>query len=207
MNVETLDMCTRSILNGRIENCKNHTIKTRNYWIKTSEFSMYIYIANPIMIKIACGNAFKIISLQKSKEIDFEDQCEITKITNDMILDQSLDTYEEINSRNWVVNVTIFDHILKNWTYNITNINKNEILAMEMVENLNKMEEQVKKNNEPNVVKKALRIIAYPFNMLFNGFLNSVFSGGIQLILLSICLYVAFRLICYRQSNNQNNQK
>lgn len=194
MNLEKPNNCTISLILSKKPQCESKIIPTQTYWMKTSQTSIYWYVVEPIKFKVTCGDTYNIYILKRSAEIALPRDCDINEITKNVLIDTDLQIESEISQPFLKLNVSIYNSLYKNWTYNVTNIDKNNVISSELLANIIKLEQKAKERRNPGLFRRVLTTIAVPFRfimtLLGNHFGQIVYYIiSIPCILVILCLF------------------
>lgn len=193
MLMEYPDECMQSILRKKTIKCENKQIQNHNYWIQTSESSIYCFIVEPVQIKISCEDSEKSYNLTKSMEIDYEG-CNVYKMVNEIQYNSTSQTTVEIIKPNMQMNLSIYDSIYGNWSYNLTNINQNQIILLKAVEQIQNVTIPLNQRGREGKFLKILRIIGSPLNFLSKMLsLDSIKSFVTVLTIVIVCFWCCCR--------------
>lgn len=188
MNFDVPNECISSILSHSNLKCESKILRPKNYWIKTSELSVYIYIVDPIRVKVNCGNSLKVYNLHESKEINFEENCDITRVTKDFSMTNDF-IDENLSFKSLNLNLSFYDETNKNWSDAIPIIDKNKILLL----NIDSQLDQLKKEriSHPNIFHSIFKVITSPLYF----FIELVKTNIAKAFIFSISLFCAYKLI------------
>lgn len=168
--------------------------------MKTSKYSIYCYIINPVKIKITCDDSSKIYNLNESQELYIEENCDVVRMMSNMNLNSKAIATEDIIMPFLNINLTTYDPINKNWTFNMSYIDKNDITSLKIKRNLDKMESKTKESP----IRKILGIIALPFKYLVEIIAGNFFEVGIIYLLPALCIYILFfKYLCRRMGQSE----
>lgn len=143
--------------------------------------------------------------MNESRQLNFEKDCDVMKITNEIIYDSNSEMTEEIIKPFFSFNISIYDPIYKNWTYNISNMNKNDLMSVQIRENLYENEKLVDSLNEPSSIRKALKWMAMPFSLIFTESLGQI----LLCFVLPMYFFILFTrmIICKNPENIANENQ
>lgn len=188
MLMEYPNECIQSILNKKTIKCEYKQIPNHNYWIQLSESSIYCFIVEPIQIKISCEDSEKIYNLTKSMEIDYEG-CNVYRMINEIQYNSTSQTTIEIIQPNLQMNLSIYDSIYGNWSYNLTEINQNQIILIKAVEQIQNMTMPSENKTKRGILMKILKFLGAPF-----GFLQRLFSFD---SVKTFCTVLTIVIVCF----------
>lgn len=121
-----LNDCTRALIENKTTTalCTYRVLPTKNQLIHISDSSIYAYIVSPIRLKISCGLSTNIINLNDSTEIDFQRECKVVQISNEIQPDYTSTTVN-IESTLIKPNFAVFEN--GNWSEDIEFLNQFDI--------------------------------------------------------------------------------
>lgn len=141
-----INPCMKSILsNAQSCDCTYREILHQNYILRLSVNSVFCYIIKPITIKISCNEKSTIYELDKNTEIDFANQCELHRVSNEFHYDADTFSSVEINYPLTQPNFTIYDPKYEKWSANISIINRNNIKMLKL-------------NNEIEIIESKMEL-------------------------------------------------
>lgn len=195
MNLESPNECIFSLTRGITPNCTHKIINTKNYWMKTSKYSIFCYIIDPVKVKITCDDSSKIYNLNKNQGLDIEEDCDVVRMMSNMNLNSKSITTEDIIMPFLNINLTTYDPINKNWTFNMSYIDKDDTTSLKIKRNLDEMDNKTK----TGPTKRILGIIAFPFKYLVETITGNFFEAGLVYLLPALCIYILFfKCLCRR---------
>lgn len=111
---------------------------------------------------------------------------------------------EEIIKPFFSFNISIYDPIYGNWTYNISNINEHDLVSVEIRKNLHANEQLIDSFDELSPIRKALKIMAMPFSFIFSEYFVQI----ILFLILPLYFFIKCTrvFVCNRFSNIVNNE-
>lgn len=192
------------IANSSNLNCRYREIDFQNYIMRLSANTIFCFVIKPISIRIMCGDKSMIYELKKNTEINFSEQCDLYKISNEFHYDANTYSSVEINYPLIQPNFTIFDPKYEKWTSNISIINRNSIKLLKI-------------NNEIEMIDTGSEHTSESTKLIGSTLLSSIFQFGTSTInffkdlftpnsFLMICIYILpptivyilIYMLCYR---------
>lgn len=150
--IEEPENCIKIYFNISNE-CEMRKIIPQNYFVDTSDFSMYCFVREPIDLRTSCAKEVKILNINKSQEIFYEKHCEMFKLINKTVLVTPSFTEIELESKYMRPNLSTFDSNTNDWTDIIQRINQygNEYAELyEITEEIEDSREANENNMEDN---------------------------------------------------------
>lgn len=122
--IEEPELCVKEYFKNDTNDCIYKRIISQNYFVDTSDFSVYCFIVKPIVLRISCAKTSEILNIDTSQEIFFEKHCELFKMTNKTILKTNSYTAMEIENKYVRPNLSTFDTNTNDWTEVIQRIDQ-----------------------------------------------------------------------------------
>lgn len=146
--MDSVDPCIHSFFLGNHDECHDKAIEPHNYIIDTSGNSVYCFILKPFALKISCYDGDQILNLTESREIHFEDHCEIYKISRNIAYNAS--TYTAINiTHNYIPpNLSVFSTNGENITDELFIVDRFEIELLQIYDRTKRMQEDSSSGEE-----------------------------------------------------------
>lgn len=170
--------------------------------MKLSKNSVYCYIIEPTRIRVACGDTYKIYNLKSHMEINLKEECDVYKVINEISYNTTSDTSFEIIRPYSGLHLTTYNNFNKSWTYNISTIDKYEIIVLKTKELIEKTERENRKKNEKSSIKTFFEKIGNGFGNSFNDTLREIWDILIYFFLFLLCVFVLIH--CTRNGHMSN---
>lgn len=162
--------------------CQVRKLIPKNYYMQTSDFSIFCYIINQTKVRVSCNEKNIVYTMIKSDEITYEDECDMLEIANEIIMDKTSESIMEVSTPLVRPNVSVYDSIYKKWTSNMISLNRHQLLmeiendTIALAEEFHEYEKTGKNSNFENFAFRGLKFISAPFSMLVNFFskLNTI---------------------------------
>lgn len=200
------DKCINSlILNETNFLCEYLKISKQNYIIETSKFSTYCYVNEPFKLRITCNNENFIYNLTSNKEIFYEENCNIFKISNQSNNNISTFTSIEITYDYIKPNFTIFNVTSRNWT-KINMINRHKIELLNLINATDQSNTTLKEQGTKNTTYRIYKFTGYCYEIIstgliwfYNFFIN--LTNFLYLVITIIVFMIIYRMCNYRGNN------
>lgn len=187
------DTCVRSIILGEKPKCTYKPIENKTYWLKTSKFSIFCYIVEPLRLRITCNDRSMVYHLTESREIYFEINCDIYQLVNEITYNATSHTTVEVQNDYLIPNLTYYDTNLQNWNSNVSYINTNRIIYLKAKDRINNLNNKMSEHME---FKGFMDLLSTPFEVV----LGLVHFDFIRMILIFIvmpfCVFVTLSCLC-----------
>lgn len=105
--------------------CEYKNLETKNYFMELSKHSFYCSIVEPIILRINCNGVNYMRNLEESEILTYSDHCNVFSSNDSSEFSRVKDF--ELDFTYKTPNFTIYDNILKDWTYNYTELNRRNI--------------------------------------------------------------------------------
>lgn len=178
------DLCIDIIiLKNDTIHCPTKELANNNYYIKTSKNSVYFHILRPISLKITCTTETDIRNLTKNTEIEYGNECDIFEMISEIRYDKRTDTITKIYTPIININFTMYDPFYNNRTYNVTQIDRDNIILLKNSEMIKDKLNQIKTNG---YMPKGLALIINPIAYTWESFVEYMDECS---IITQICVY------------------
>lgn len=202
MLTETLllaNPCIHSIFTNSYDDCAIKPIEPLNYFIETSDFSVYCFILKPFNLKISCiDDDIKIFNLSKSTELFYENHCEVYKISSEVLFNTSTYSTIDINYKYIKPNLSGYEENNQNGTKNIFPIDRFSVTLLEMYNNTKDLIKEMNPSNENTETKtfisniwSTMKSIPESLNVMLS-YINSNFIFWIFFPIIITILVICF---------------
>lgn len=189
------DNCTNAVLkHNSNEFCSNKVIRKRNYFVKISGTTLFIYVAKPLKLKILCGLEETIFNITSSNLINFSEFCELLEYSNDKLNDTSI-LSSEIYTPVFQPIIRVFNVTENKWKSNFEILNKTDMKYLAIINETIPMFEYLKEEREGNK-KSFWSFITDPFDNLMNIIGDSLGNIPKMMIHFTLC-YIALPLLLF----------
>lgn len=196
LSFEYADNCISTlVLNQTNDDCLFKHIAHRNYVMETSLHSVYCHILKPINLKISCFGKNFVYAINRSTEINYDEECEIFEVTNEIIGNTTNHKTIEISFTYLKPNFSIYDNILQNWTHDIVTINRRKIDLLEAIADTHHLIQEMEDAKQFNA-NEFFRAISDFFEEL--SFSKWIMKYVLTYLILPLVLYKLFVCCCYR---------
>lgn len=184
--------CMNSQLNsGNHRSCERKIIESKNYVMEISDKQFFCSIMEPMILRISCGDRNYIHSLNHSEVLSYTEHCEVYEHSNTSYTPARKDIQLDFSYA--MPNFTIYDVMLQNWTYNHTEINRRNIVAIELSAESKRLAEKM---HQLNAQPKKSLFGSIPNIMTYiSNFFGSV-KNTIYFIVVSIVLTLVVTFVC-----------
>lgn len=191
-SLETPSECMSSQLNGgNHRSCERKYIESKNYVMEISDNQFYCSIMEPMILRISCGDRNYIHSLNHSEILSYTEHCEVYEHGNTSLTSAKKDI--KLDFTYATPNFTIYDVMLQNWTYNHTEINRRNIVALELTAESKILAERMHKlNAQP---KKSIFGLFPNIMTNISDFFGSI-KNTIYFVVVSIVLLIVVTCVC-----------
>lgn len=132
-NFDKPDNCTLSILSNIHETeCEKSKMSNENYFIEINDRSMYCHINEPVQLRLICIESEDILNLTESQIIQYSDNCDVTKMSNDSQIDENQAIYLKMEQIFVKPDLYIYNSSI-DWYTNITILSKYELQYMSLI--------------------------------------------------------------------------
>lgn len=198
------DKCTLSSIKYRNnDKCAYKNIPTKNYIFRTSSNSLYFHIINPISLKLLCLEKTIFFNVTTHRNIQLEKYCEIFEFSS-MHHDSESPTILSINDLSAFPHLQIYDKSSKNWSDNITPLEKNNIHLIGLINDtenakndLIMLKEEIDKSVKSRSAFSFLDDFWDDSMNKLRWIKNNLIASIILFILIPIILYISIK-ICTR---------
>lgn len=194
------DKCINGLLKYNSNRyCVNKTIERKNYFIKISATTLFIYAIQSLELKILCGLEEQIFNISDGNLINFAEYCELLEYSGNELNDTTI-LYSEINTPVFHPLLRVFNSTENKWTSNFEILNKTNLKYIEIINQtkplFDYLDEQLKKRNETS---SFWSFITEPFNDLMTSLDDMIGTIPRKMIHFTIC-YVVLPLVLFYAS-------
>lgn len=208
------DICMDLVIFKRDGNqCPIKIIENKDYYMVTSDMSIYCYTLNRTRFKIMCNSQDYIYEIHKSDEISFENECDVIDSSSEIIFNRTSESSIEITTSLIQPDFKVYDMILKNWTYNITSINKHNIKLLEIKRNIMDLNVKLEKikNEETSgalmIIFNIMNFVATPFRLIIELVMKLGTIAQIILIMFVSPMIICLYYFSFKTKNKENEKQ
>lgn len=160
-----------------------------------------------------CNSQDYIYEIHKSDEISFENECDVIDSANEIIFNRTSESSIEISTSLIQPDFKVYDMILKNWTYNITSINKHNIKLLEIKRNIMDLNVKLEKikNEETSgalmIVFDIMNFVATPFRLIIELVMKLGTIAQIILIMFVSPMIICLYYFSFKTKNKENEKQ
>lgn len=208
--IEDGTLCMNSIvLKQTHKNCKTKNIARKNYILRTSQYSVFCYVVEPLVLRIKCGNEDSLHNVTNNEEFNFEENCIAYKRMDN---DNLTLTESSMNCEFSESNFTIFTSSLEKDSMQFQLLDKDGIEQL-----INKEEESIRRmekagKHEKTILQRTLlkyqdfKTIVSNFFTLFIDFETFFFGFLIPLLLISFLCKRLKPTYIFKQKTSSKNR-
>lgn len=196
-STEQPDACMENLINNIYTKCENISLKIHNHFIDTSDYSIYCFIIEPVMLKIACLNDNNIFNLSESKEIFMNNHCDLYKVIGGKVDETRLFNKIDINYAYTKPNLSIYDKSTQNY-YEIFMIDRFKIKLMNTENQMYELEKESEQQIKDNDSESWFPDIEKWLSTMLDNIRSYLTTTIVYWLLLPITIYIGLTLLCKR---------
>lgn len=146
--------CQLSLINNATSyGCSSKIIENGNYFMTISPRAVYCHITNPLDLQVSCHENNFIHELRQSEVLHYDENCNVFDVSSTRMGNSTEFMSMEIDFVFKKPNFSIYDTILRDWTYNFTEIDRRNVDLLRTLGQVNELinEAHNLENNDSNI--------------------------------------------------------
>lgn len=191
------DSCQFSLIaNTTMYECTERIIEDRNYFMIISPRAVYCHITNPLNLQVSCHENNFMYELKQSGVLHYDENCNVFDISSTRLDNSTEFITVEIDFAFKKPNFSIYDTVLRDWSYNFTEIDRRNTNLLHTLERINTLIDEAHDLKNGGTDKSYWRGFCDFVGGVYDSVANLFsFTPLVKMVVQMIFLYVVLPLV------------